>query len=162
MPRQSRRCGKPSRKLLRRTVERGHPSQTNSRKLTGQRVDPHRARYWEEIVSIGERCRSRMLGNSLFSPAQPRRAGDAPFPMQRSRIVRTLNGDPAASPLGGAHRLGAPYSSHRAPRGGYASGPSLAAAWLTAFLSILWGVVCSYPRRASHRSSACRNFSAAC
>jgi len=35
--------------------------------------------------------------------------------MLRSRIVQTLNGDPAASPLGGAHRLGAPYSSHRAP-----------------------------------------------
>src|SRR5439155_8837626 len=34
----------------------------------------------------------------------------------RSRIVQTLNGDPAASPLGGAHRLGAPYSSHRAPQ----------------------------------------------
>ena len=27
-----------------------------------------------------------------------------------------LNGDPAASPLGGAHRRGAPYSSHRAPQ----------------------------------------------
>jgi len=36
--------------------------------------------------------------------------------MQRSRILQTLNGDPAASPLGGAHRLGAPYSSHRAPQ----------------------------------------------
>ncbi len=34
-----------------------------------------------------------------------------------SRIVQILNGDPAASPLGGAHRLGAPYSSHhRAPQ----------------------------------------------
>ena len=32
----------------------------------------------------------------------------------RSCIVQTLNGDPAASPLGGAHRPGAPYSSHRA------------------------------------------------
>ena len=35
---------------------------------------------------------------------------------QRSRFVQTLNGDPAASPLGGAHKLGAPYSSHRAPQ----------------------------------------------
>jgi hypothetical protein len=35
---------------------------------------------------------------------------------QRSRLVEILNGDPAASPLGGAHRLGAPYSSHRAPQ----------------------------------------------
>jgi len=35
---------------------------------------------------------------------------------RRSRIVQILNGDPAASPLGGAHRLGAPYSSHRAPQ----------------------------------------------
>ena len=34
---------------------------------------------------------------------------------RRSRIAQILNGDPAASPLGGAHRLGAPYSSHRAP-----------------------------------------------
>jgi hypothetical protein len=31
-------------------------------------------------------------------------------------IVQILNGDPAASPLGGAHKLGAPYSSHRAPQ----------------------------------------------
>ena len=35
---------------------------------------------------------------------------------RRSRIVQILNGDPAASPLGGAHRHGAPYSSHRAPQ----------------------------------------------
>src|SRR6185436_1824647 len=34
----------------------------------------------------------------------------------RSRLAKVLNGDPAASPLGGAHRLGAPYSSHRAPQ----------------------------------------------
>jgi len=34
----------------------------------------------------------------------------------RSRVVQTLNGDPAASPLGSAHKLGAPYSSHRAPQ----------------------------------------------
>jgi hypothetical protein len=54
---------------------------------------------------------------------------DAPFPMIRSRIVQTLNGDPAASPLGGAHRLGAPYSSHRAPQR-VRLGPSLAAALL--------------------------------
>ena len=33
----------------------------------------------------------------------------------RSRLIEILNGDPAASPLGGANRLGAPYSSHRAP-----------------------------------------------
>jgi hypothetical protein len=48
---------------------------------------------------------------------------------QRSRIVQTLNGDPAASPLGGAHILGAPYSSHRAPQR-VRLGPSLAAALL--------------------------------
>src|SRR5512141_295312 len=47
----------------------------------------------------------------------------------RSRIVQALNGDPAASPLGGAHRRGAPYSSHRAPQG-VRFGPSLAAALL--------------------------------
>jgi hypothetical protein len=29
---------------------------------------------------------------------------------------KILNGDPAASPLGGAHRRSAPYSSHRAPQ----------------------------------------------
>ena len=50
----------------------------------------------------------------LTRPTPARR--DAPFPMRRSRIVQILNGDPAASPLGGAHRLGAPYSSHRAPQ----------------------------------------------
>jgi len=36
--------------------------------------------------------------------------------VRRSRIVQILNGDPAASPLGGAHKRGAPYSSHRAPQ----------------------------------------------
>ena len=35
---------------------------------------------------------------------------------RRSRFAQILNGDPAASPLGGAHRRGAPYSSHRAPQ----------------------------------------------
>ena len=45
----------------------------------------------------------------------------------RSRIVQTFNGDPAASPLGGAHKLGAPYSSHRAPQR-VGLGPSPAAA----------------------------------
>jgi|SRR4029077_17498675 hypothetical protein len=54
---------------------------------------------------------------------------DAPFPRLRSRIVQTLNGDPAASPLGGAHKRGAPYSSHRAPQR-VRLGPSLAAALL--------------------------------
>jgi len=39
----------------------------------------------------------------------------------RSQLIEILNGDPAASPLGGAHKRGAPYSSHRAPPG-YASG----------------------------------------
>ena len=34
----------------------------------------------------------------------------------RSRLIEILNGDPAASPLGGAHRRDAPYSSHRAPQ----------------------------------------------
>ena len=47
----------------------------------------------------------------------------------RSRFVEILNGDPAASPLGGAHKLGAPYSSHRAPQR-VRLGPSLAAALL--------------------------------
>ena len=47
----------------------------------------------------------------------------------RSRIVQAFNGDPAASPLGGAHKLGAPYSSHRAPQR-VRLRPSLAAALL--------------------------------
>ena len=34
----------------------------------------------------------------------------------RSRFGEILNGDPAASPLGGAYKLGAPYSSHHAPQ----------------------------------------------
>src|SRR4029077_14104901 len=45
----------------------------------------------------------------------------------RSRLIEILNEDPAASPLGGAHKLGAPYSSHRAPPR-VRLGPSLAAA----------------------------------
>jgi len=47
--------------------------------------------------------------------------------MRRSQLARILNGDPAASPLGGAHRCGAPYSSHRAPQR-VRLGPSIAAA----------------------------------
>jgi hypothetical protein len=35
----------------------------------------------------------------------------------RSYIVQTLHGNPAASSLGRAHRLGAPYSSTVRPRG---------------------------------------------
>jgi len=60
----------------------------------------------------------------------------ASFVLDSSEI---LNGDQAASPLGGAHRRGAPYSSHRAPlrvRLRF----RFAAALLTAFLSILHGV----------------------
>src|SRR3979409_1166294 len=71
----------------------------------------------------------------------------------RSRIVQTLNGDPAASPLGGAHRLGAPYSSHRAPqRGGL--DPSLAAALLDELFEHPTGVFSSCPGRVGYRSSA--------
>ncbi|HEX6826080.1 MAG TPA: hypothetical protein VF077_07155, partial [Nitrospiraceae bacterium] len=33
-----------------------------------------------------------------------------------SQLGSVLNGDPAASHLGGAHKRGAPYSSHRAPQ----------------------------------------------
>jgi hypothetical protein len=54
-----------------------------------------------------------------------RRSGFA----QAGRIVQSLNGDPAASPLGGAHKRGAPYSSHRAPQR-VRLGSSLAAALL--------------------------------
>jgi len=71
----------------------------------------------------------------IIASPPPQRAGQ-PFlqdaekvRQRRSRIVQTLNGDPAASPLGGAHRLGAPYSSHRAPQR-VRLGPSLAAALL--------------------------------
>jgi len=49
-------------------------------------------------------------------------------------IVQTLNGDPAASPLDGAHRLGAPYSSHRAPLRVRLS-PSLAAVLLNSLFA---------------------------
>jgi len=55
---------------------------------------------------------SWLLKKSLFSPALPRCAKTHLAP----NIVQILNGDPAASPLGGAHRLDAPYSSHRAPQ----------------------------------------------
>jgi len=65
------------------------------------------------------------IGRLLVPPQQ-----DAEKVRQlRSRIVQPLNGDPAASPLGGAHRLGAPYSSHRAPQRVRLS-PSLAVALL--------------------------------
>ena len=57
-----------------------------------------------------------MLKKSLFSPAHPWCAETHLITKLRSRIVQILNGDPAASPLGGAHNLGAPYSSHRAPQ----------------------------------------------
>ena len=56
----------------------------------------------------------------------------------RSRLIEILNGDPAASPLGGAHRLGAPYSSHRTPEGTPPVSTRLRPCW-TAFLSLLRG-----------------------
>ena len=67
----------------------------------------------------------------------------------RSRVVQTLNGDPAASPLGGAHRLGAPYSSPRAPQR-VRVGLSLAAALLNSLFEHPARVVSSCPRRAGH------------
>jgi hypothetical protein len=74
-----------------------------------------------------------MLKQSLVSPAQPRQLLHPPapslprqplcpgtrlFPCSVLPSFRPSNGDPAASPLGGAHRLGAPYSSYRAPQKG--------------------------------------------
>jgi len=55
---------------------------------------------------------------------------------RRSQLIEILNGDPAASPLGGAHRRGAPYSSHRAPQR-VRLGPSLAAALLDSLFDYL-------------------------
>jgi hypothetical protein len=59
-----------------------------------------------------------------------------------ARLVQTLNGDPAASPLSGVHRIGAPYSLHRKPKG-CASGTSSAAALLIDFFgqtsAAFWG-----------------------
>jgi len=56
-------------------------------------------------------------------------------------LVQSLNGDPAASPLGGAHNLVLLIRRTVRPRG-YASVPhSLRPCW-TAFLNILQG--CSY------------------
>ena len=56
-------------------------------------------------------------------PSANRRTACLPFGQdaekarqRRSRIVQILNGDPVASLLGGAYRLGATYSSHRAPQ----------------------------------------------
>ncbi len=57
------------------------------------------------------------------------------FPRFRARLVQTLAGDLAASPISGVHRLGAPYSLHRAPK--RPSGISLPAALLIDFLCIL-------------------------
>jgi hypothetical protein len=54
----------------------------------------------------------------------------------RSRLIEILNGDPAASPLGGAHRLMLLIRRSVRPRG-YASGFDSPAALLTAFLSIV-------------------------
>ena len=73
--------------------------------------------------------------------------------MQRSRIDQTLNGDPAASPLGGAHRLGAPYSSHRAPQR-IRLDPSLAAALWDSLFEHPAGVCSCGATRGDHRSSA--------
>src|SRR5580765_3742370 len=60
----------------------------------------------------------------------------------RSRFEEILNGDPAASPLGGAHRLGAPYSSHRAPREGTPP--------VSSRLRPCWAPVLSIPPRSIH------------
>jgi hypothetical protein len=60
---------------------------------------------------------------------------------RRSRIAQTLNEDPAASPLGGAQKRGAPYSSHPcAAEGTLPVSTRLRPCW-TSFLSILYAVI---------------------
>ena len=64
---------------------------------------------------------------AVISPSRPESAKivsspwDAPVPKLRSRLVEILNGTQPPQRFGGAHRLGAPYSSHSVTRG-YASG----------------------------------------
>ena len=59
---------------------------------------------------------------AVISPSRPESAKivsspwDAPVPKLRSRLVEILNGTQPPQRLGGAHRLGAPYSSHRVPQ----------------------------------------------
>ena len=74
---------------------------------------------------------SRMLKSRSSHPRQPgalchppalRLPRQPPYPGHACshaafHVVQILDGDPSASPLGGAHRRGAPYSSHRAPQG---------------------------------------------
>src|SRR6266513_3841273 len=57
-------------------------------------------------------CRPLISRIALILPSQAAEK----VPQLRSRLDKILTGDPAASPLSGAHRLGAPYSSHRAPQ----------------------------------------------
>jgi hypothetical protein len=61
---------------------------------------------------------SRDAENGPILPAQARRDASFPYFFWFKEII---NGDPAASPLCGAHRLDAPYSSHYALQG-YISG----------------------------------------
>jgi hypothetical protein len=53
----------------------------------------------------------RLIGRFLMSEQDAEKVCQL-----RSRLFEILNGDPAASPLGGAHKPGAPYSSHHAPQ----------------------------------------------
>ena len=57
-----------------------------------------------------------MLEKPLFSPAQPRRAETRFSPGGVLTVRASSTGTRPPHRLGGAHRRGAPYSSHRAPQ----------------------------------------------
>src|ERR1043165_2136095 len=72
--------------------------------------------YRDRCGTVTAEIYNRTLKTPPFSPHPALARRGAPMPRRRSRLESILNGDPAASPLRGAHRLGAPHSSHRAPQ----------------------------------------------
>jgi len=94
--------------LLRREISNTIFSFGTNKKIFNSILLVSRLEKWQQLISAMNevsRFQHRLRITGVEKTCQ-----------RRSRIVQVLNGDPAASPLGGAHKRGAPYSSHRAPQ----------------------------------------------
>ena len=96
-----------------------------------------------------------MLKKSPFPPARPRRAKTRLSPRFVLASLRSSTGTRPPHRLGGAHRRGAPYSSHRAPQR-LRLRPSLAATLLNGLFE---HPVRTFSRCASHAEHSSSNVS---
>ena len=68
------------------------------------------------MLSISASTCNWLLKKANIPPAQPRRAKTRLFPIFVLGSTKSSTGTLLPHRLSGAHRRGAPYSSHRAPR----------------------------------------------